>query len=781
MSDYDFTSLNATDFEKLVCALLNANEGNGKLVFTTFKPGRDQGIDAIKSTKDTKVEAVVQAKHYAGSTFSKLKSDLRNEYPKVELMKPSRYIVATSQGLTPQNKDSIKDIFFPYILSNADILGRDDLNNLLTLFPEIEQANYKLWFSGVSVLKGLVSAKYYGRRGEFVPDEIKRKLRLFVNIREIEYADTLLSQNKFVVITGEPGVGKSTLSEILIYRYLANGFNLTVIYNDILEVEDTISEDESPQIFYYDDFLGHTQKEIANCKTAENSLLKIITRISKLKNKFLILNTRRLILNSALEESERLRNFNLLRGESKVELNTYSLGAKMKMLENHLLESDMKSSKIDLIRSLKSYICNHNSFTPRHLEFFTSELHTGDLNLDQLKDFVHENLEYPRRIWEHAYDNQIEDRERFFLNTMYSFGGNTENTTIKEAFSRRISYEVRYNNHIRTQNPFKEAMQRLSGGFIVTDYYYDHKFYFINPSLEDFLKYNISDNPDEIERILFSSIKIGQWYKFFDPYFQERKLPKALLDYFKSAFINDSLENDKDRFFAAIFLASHSNENTKEVINLIRSISDWDCVFQDTVIGEYAFRFLKKVKSYKTLNYLFLKTDFSLYYNMILSCQFIEELIELLYLLANHYGFLLAYEIDSVGPHFRCNKARIKEIIAHCTVLFSSEVNDQYDYLTNTIDKEGYHDVFEKIDAHYEFIHDYISSNFKFDYLNLKAPNWAEIADQNHADYLTIPQLDFDPYEEEDKLFGHDVYLEDYDYSEYDSSVDEKDIPDLPF
>lgn len=492
MSYYDFTTLNASDFENLVCDLLNVNEGGGKLAFNTFKPGRDKGIDLLKSTPETDYAAIVQVKHYAGSSFSKLKSELQKERAKVDLLRPLRYIVATSQGLTPENKESIKAIFYPYIQSAADILGRDDLNNLLTLFPNIEQANYKLWFSGVSALKGLVNSKYYGRRGEFSPEEITRKLRLFVNVREIEYADALLNHNKFVVITGEPGVGKSTLSEILVYRYLSKGYDLTVIYNDILEVEDTITEDDRAQVFYYDDFLGHTQIEIAKCKTAENSLLRIISRISKLQNKFLILNTRRLILNSALEESERLRNFNLLRGESKIELQSYTMDAKMKMLENHLLESEMDEAKIDLIRSLKSYICNHNSFTPRHLEFFTSTLLTEKSSMNELKDFVYENLEYPRRIWEHAYFHQIEDRERFFLNIMYSLGINTECELMEQAFSNRIDYEVKHSNFFRTQYPFREAMQRLNGGSIITDFYYDQRLYFINPSLEDFLKYTIN-------------------------------------------------------------------------------------------------------------------------------------------------------------------------------------------------------------------------------------------------------------------------------------------------
>ncbi len=62
-------------------------------------------------------------------------------------MNPERYIVATSLGLTPNNKDEIIEICEPYIKGPADILGRDDLNGLLSKFPKIERHTFKLWLS----------------------------------------------------------------------------------------------------------------------------------------------------------------------------------------------------------------------------------------------------------------------------------------------------------------------------------------------------------------------------------------------------------------------------------------------------------------------------------------------------------------------------------------------------------------------------------------------------------------------------------------------------------
>jgi hypothetical protein len=45
MADYDFSTLNSSDFEELVCDLLNAHEGaqGSEIFFKTFKEGKRTG------------------------------------------------------------------------------------------------------------------------------------------------------------------------------------------------------------------------------------------------------------------------------------------------------------------------------------------------------------------------------------------------------------------------------------------------------------------------------------------------------------------------------------------------------------------------------------------------------------------------------------------------------------------------------------------------------------------------------------------------------------------
>src|SRR5262249_54558015 len=102
MPDHDFARLSSFDFEELVRDLLQADTGIRLECFTT---GPDSGID-LRCLAQPEDGLIVQAKHMQRSGYRHLKSHLRRiELPKVQALAPVRYILATSVGLTPGNKD----------------------------------------------------------------------------------------------------------------------------------------------------------------------------------------------------------------------------------------------------------------------------------------------------------------------------------------------------------------------------------------------------------------------------------------------------------------------------------------------------------------------------------------------------------------------------------------------------------------------------------------------------------------------------------------------------
>ena len=192
MADYDFRSLSPHDFELLCRDLLQKRLG---LTLESFTTGRDSGIDFRYRANG--VNVIVQCKHYADTGFDGLARVLRKkERAKLEALKPTRYILTTSVGLTPANKEELLGILKPYCHEAADIYGRDDVNNLLGEFAEIERQHFKLWLTSAAVLERVLNAGIFGD-SETHLDRIRQRLSRYVPNPSFDRALTLLEKSHF--------------------------------------------------------------------------------------------------------------------------------------------------------------------------------------------------------------------------------------------------------------------------------------------------------------------------------------------------------------------------------------------------------------------------------------------------------------------------------------------------------------------------------------------------------------------------------------------------------
>jgi hypothetical protein len=105
--------------------------------------------------------AIVQCKRYAPHRFEELHRIVKKEKKKLDLIKPQRYVLVTSVGLSPTNKDKLIKTLEPWCKSTADIYGPSELNGLLRENPDIERAHFKLWISSTAVLEQIVHSRIF--------------------------------------------------------------------------------------------------------------------------------------------------------------------------------------------------------------------------------------------------------------------------------------------------------------------------------------------------------------------------------------------------------------------------------------------------------------------------------------------------------------------------------------------------------------------------------------------------------------------------------------------
>ncbi|WP_134911112.1 hypothetical protein [Paenibacillus sp. IHB B 3084] len=211
-------------------------------------------------------------------------------------------------------------------MSYEDIFGKGDLNNLLGQYSEIEEKYYKLWLSSTAVLKTILQSNIKNR-SEFLEDSIKNSIKLFVQNKSVNEAIDILNDVNFTIISGNPGVGKTTLAKMLILHYMSKEFELIEISEDIEEGNKLFAEDKK-QIFYYDDFLGSNFLERSISKNEDKRLYYFMERIKANKNKKLIMTTREYILKQAQQKYEVLGRTDIDLAKHILDLESYTRVAK---------------------------------------------------------------------------------------------------------------------------------------------------------------------------------------------------------------------------------------------------------------------------------------------------------------------------------------------------------------------------------------------------------------------------------------------------------------------
>lgn len=507
MVDYTFSSLNDKEFENLSIDILSADKNKR---FERFKAGRDGGIDG-RYYHDDKSQDIVQCKHYLKTGFSGLISSLKkkndsgiNEFEKVKQLNPKKYFFITSIPLSTDNKKNIKDLFYPYIQNDSDIYGQEDLNDLLKKNPDIEKNHYKLWLSSTNVLVTLLNNAIEGRSESYLED-INEKLNLYVNTTNHIKALDILKESNALIITGEPGIGKTTLAENLCYFYSSQGYHFYLINKDIEEVESIYLKD-TKQVFYFDDFLGgNFLKAIENKQ--DSSIMQFIKRVKKDKTKKFILTSRTNIFNQAQVISNTFKNKGIGENEFTLKIDELTDFNKAEILYNHLWFGSLPETFIDTIYENKRYmkIIKHKNFNPRLIEFITNKNNFENIEPQDFWDYITSILNNPSEVWSHTFDCQSDDFIRNIILLIVFNNSKIEESLLKEAYvhlnkitkaTSTTTLSIQFDNVILTT--VKYFVNRNMNSSKDIDYT------LFNPSLADFIIHRYKDDAELLKSVFLS-------------------------------------------------------------------------------------------------------------------------------------------------------------------------------------------------------------------------------------------------------------------------------------
>ena len=751
MTEYDFAQLNDKEFEALSLDLLRKKEG---IDIERFKSGKDAGVDGRFFSSGNN-EVIIQCKHWYRSGLGKLINMLeKTELGKVKKLKPERYILVLSLELSRKNKTKIMSIFAPYIRTASDILGKEDINDLIARNPVIERRHYKLWFCSINVLSHILNRDVVGN-SQHKLEEIKKNLSLYAMTPDFEKAKNRLENSHTVIITGEPGVGKTTLSNQLALDYISQGFKFIYINESMVEAE-RLYQETTKQVFYFDDFLGRNYF-LALQRNEDSRILNFIKRVRGNKYKRFILTSRTIILNRGKQVSELFNIDNLDKDKYEVQIENFSRFDKAQILYNHIWFSDLTKKMINVLYYDKRYIkvIDHQNYNPRLISFFTDSQKVSQLDDGSYWRYIEQSLANPSVIWEHMFNNQLESLSRRIIHLIVINGGVISESKLKMCFAK-----------IREKNPPESDIDFLSLIKLLSKSFLDKIF----GGSAKIIEYKIS-NPaigDFIIGILENDIISCKHYYF---YLQTISSLVHLSDLYENKLISKKMFLDILYFLTIekeLFRKLDPGKNIDYLVDLAYRALKESVVYHNEKIQQELELFLariifKQIRSSQIEKICYLFSWYLECRNDIVDSQvFFVYVSQLLTTCSDHGEYVaLSTIIDRLPPS---SKEQLSDKLYKAVILYWENQIDQYIVEVGILD-DFYHDSDE--DRAYTEISDYVYdqlSSYSFEFEDTDIQRICE-----NCDILAI-------IEENREKALCDARFEDLQYSEWKEN--RNDFPD---
>jgi hypothetical protein len=440
-------------------------------------------------------------------------------------------LLATSLGLSPSEKDNIMNLCQPYILSPGDVLGRNDLNNLLSRHPNIERQNFKLWMTSIPIFEEILHSKVKNASRDEL-ERIREHAKYYVHNKSFGRALKILDEHNVCIVAGIPGIGKTILSEMLSLYFVNLGYEVVKVTGDISEAS-ALDYVNTKRLFYYDDFLGQTSLSEKLNKNEDQRLLDFIYAIRRSKVSKLILTTREYILNQAKMVYEKLALARFNFETCIIDLSFYTRKIRAQILYNHLYFSDLPESFKRKILVNEQYlkVIDHRNYNPRIVQFMTDPLRIAGVRPSNYWIAFCSNLDNPTDIWKHAFEQQISRESRNLLLILATLPMEVFREDAEAAFDIFHKDQAKAYGYDSSSRDFEHALRELEGSFIITNKSKDRIFLkFHNPSVRDFLDSYIIQDYRTFKALICSSIFHEQLSWLWNIFHKNKKIPQFTLN-----------------------------------------------------------------------------------------------------------------------------------------------------------------------------------------------------------------------------------------------------------
>ncbi len=514
---YNYTALDSFEFELLARDVVEEISG---IKLSCYTAGRDGGIDASDYFyhKGLQGKIVVQAKRWTGSTdksrWLKTVDALADQLKRDDNVPSDALYVVTSQGLSSELQREIIDSVELKGFPSCIVLDGVKLDQFLDASEHrsILQRHFKLWIAGVNVLQSMMN-----RSVDIDTDVFLRLIEshrdLYVQTSLFDKAIDLLRHNSVLLITGNPGTGKSVLTQMITLHLCAANYKVVFSSCNKLSSLKSVSSvvDDPYELYVLDDFLGQRNLDAEIDQMRE--LVTFLRFVSPSRHRRVVLNSRISIFNEARRRDDSFRQFvdNISSSIVTIDTSSMTLADKGRIFVSNLTFGKVPDVYVSSLRERSDFkfkramkcvgLCNHRNYNPRILEYCCCPDFWGQLEPSQFYKAILDKLNHPDDVWRNEFEDRFGKVERMLSFLLFSLSdGPVPVDSLKAAFDARVELETGLDSTI---DSFNRAISRLQRS-IVTTTIVDGRIYasMANPSINDYCASCLSVNDAECSLIV---------------------------------------------------------------------------------------------------------------------------------------------------------------------------------------------------------------------------------------------------------------------------------------
>ena len=381
MTSFDLHLLGWHDFQRLCHTVAREVLGQTVLAFVeTNDAGRDGAFYGSWTPFGRELyqgNFVIQAKHTSVPATSLTLRLIADELDKAQRLAAEGrcdvYVLMTNARLTGRWEAAITDALASRGVKQTMILGASWFNQTISESSRLRMLIPRLY--GLGDLTQILDERAY-RQAEAVLESMRTDLAKLVRTESYERAANALEQHGFVLLSGAPMTGKTTIAAQLALA-AADAFDTSVVaLEDAAELRDRWNPDER-QFFWLDDAFGVTQLNQYLAGRWQRATPRVRAAINA-GSKF-VLTTRDYVLRSAWPHLKP-GSFPLLEGAQViVDVADLTIQERRQILYNHLKHGRQERRYLLRLRPHLDALASHQGFTPELARRLADPMFTRDM------------------------------------------------------------------------------------------------------------------------------------------------------------------------------------------------------------------------------------------------------------------------------------------------------------------------------------------------------------------------------------------------------------------